>query len=76
MAYKAKNLSVLAYANGFTQWHYDAGADGLDKVLEEGYFATASDMLRQGDLLFCNLSNKSCFAVLYVADQSMRVCRA
>lgn len=30
MAYNAKNLSVLAYANGFTLWHYtttDTAAD-------------------------------------------------
>ena len=27
MAYATRNLSVLAYANGFTLWHYES-ADG------------------------------------------------
>lgn len=51
MAFKARELSVLAYANGFTLWHY-ASADPLaDVVVTPGYFDTASDMLRAGDLI-------------------------
>ena len=30
MAFAIRNLSVLAYANGFTLWHYKAGKDRLD----------------------------------------------
>jgi hypothetical protein len=54
MAYLSKNLSVLAYANGFTLWHYtttDAAAD----VDTEGYFNSASDMLRVGDMIMANV---------------------
>lgn len=54
MAFKSKDLSVLAYANGFTLWHYttvDAAAD----VDTAGYFNDASDMLRVGDMLFANV---------------------
>ena len=54
MAYQSKNLSVLAYANGFTLWHYtttDASAD----VDTAGYFNDASDMLRVGDMIFANV---------------------
>ena len=29
MAFTIRNLSVLAYANGFTLWHYKAGSDRL-----------------------------------------------
>jgi hypothetical protein len=53
MAYDSKNLSVLAYANGFTLWHYgtvDTAAD-VDTV---GYFNDASDMLRIGDMIVAN----------------------
>jgi len=32
MAFAIRNLSVLAYANGFTLWHYKAGRDRLDRV--------------------------------------------
>jgi hypothetical protein len=54
MAFNIANLSVLAYANGFTLWHYttpDAPAD----VAQEGYFNHASDMFHVGDMLLTNL---------------------
>ena len=31
MAFAIRNLSVLAYANGFTLWHYKAGNDRLER---------------------------------------------
>jgi hypothetical protein len=42
------------YANGFTMWHYKS-ADQVSDVLSDGYFDLASDMLRAGDFIFCNL---------------------
>src|SRR3546814_21150851 len=53
MAYEAKNLSVLAYANGFTLWHY-ATADAASDVDTAGYFDAAGDMLRVGDMVLVN----------------------
>ena len=51
MTFKARELSVLAYANGFTLWHY-AGEDPLAEMTgASGYFDAASDMLRAGDLI-------------------------
>ena len=32
MAFAIRNLSVLAYANGFTLWHYKAGKDRLNQI--------------------------------------------
>lgn len=52
MAYIANDLSVLAYANNFTLWHYttfDSAVTGA------GYFNKATDMLRVGDLLIANI---------------------
>ncbi|MBF0093252.1 MAG: hypothetical protein HQL33_01550 [Alphaproteobacteria bacterium] len=54
MAYLSKNLSVLAYANGFTLWHY-ATADTAATVDTSGYFNAASDMLRAGDIIIGNV---------------------
>ena len=51
MAFAIRNLSVLAYANGFTLWHYKAGSDRLQTVAARDYFADAADMLAQGDLM-------------------------
>jgi hypothetical protein len=51
MAFAVRNLSVLAYANGFTLWHYKAGADRLDDAASPGFFAEAADMLAGGDMM-------------------------
>lgn len=53
MAFSTKDLSVLAYANNFTLWHYttpDASATGA------GYFNSAAGMVRVNDLIITNLS--------------------
>jgi hypothetical protein len=52
MSFALRNLSVLAYANGFTLWHYNAGTDALPAVAEGGYFDDATDMLTGGDMMF------------------------
>jgi hypothetical protein len=51
MAFLARELSVLAYANGFTLWHYRASADDL---LTPGYFDSAQELLREGDQIIAN----------------------
>ena len=51
MAFTLRNLSVLAYANGFTLWHYKSGTDTLSRAAEVGYFADAADLLAAGDMV-------------------------
>jgi len=53
MTFKPKNLSVLAYANGFTLWHYTS-TDVATDIDTSGYFNTASDMVRVGDMILAN----------------------
>ena len=50
MSFSIRNLSVLAYANGFTLWHYKLGTGSYDAV-DPGFFDDASDMLVSGDML-------------------------
>ncbi len=52
MAYIASDLSVLAYANNFTLWHYTT-VDSA--VTGGGYFNSAAAMLRIGDLIVVNI---------------------
>lgn len=54
MAFKARNLSVLAYANGFTLWHYTT-VDPASDVDTQGYFNDAEEMLRVGDMILANV---------------------
>ncbi|CAA7617647.1 hypothetical protein [Magnetospirillum sp. UT-4] len=56
MAYLSKDLSVLAYANGFTLWHYTT-ADAAATVDGSGYFNPAADMLRAGDIIIANVES-------------------
>ena len=52
MAYIANDLSVLAYANNFTLWHYTT----IDaSVITAGYFDKSADMLRVNDLVIANI---------------------
>ena len=57
MAFSVRNLSVLAYANGFTLWHYKAVSDVLEHVGDRGFFAAASDMLTAGDIMMVSASD-------------------
>ncbi len=51
--FDASNLSALAYANGFTQWHY-LTSDGLMDIITEGYFDSASFYMKPGDMIIVN----------------------
>lgn len=55
MAFSSRELSVLAYANGFTLWHYRSG-DSADEVLVPGYFLAADELFRSGDLVLLTLT--------------------
>ena len=52
MAFKADDLSVLAYANSFTLWHYKTNDDS---VVGAGYFNAVSDMMNVNDLIIANI---------------------
>jgi hypothetical protein len=49
MSFSLRNLSVLAYANGFTLWHYKAPQDTMPDT--EGYFSDAADLMAAGDMV-------------------------
>jgi hypothetical protein len=51
MTFAIRNLSVLSYAQGFTLWHYRAGAARLDDVATLGFFNNAGDLLKVGDMM-------------------------
>ncbi len=57
MAFSLRNLSVLAYANGFTLWLYKTGADDHACAGEAGFFDDAGDMLAGGDMLMVSARN-------------------
>lgn len=54
MSFVASDLSVLAYANNFTLWHYTT-TDASGTVEGSNYFNSAATMLRVNDLMIVNL---------------------
>ncbi len=78
MAFLARELSVLAYANGFTLWHYRTAADDL---LTPGYFDSAQELLREGDQIIANTAGEQKpglvnLVVTRVDDDTVAVSRA
>ena len=49
--FTVRNLSVLAYAQGFTLWHYQTPTLPLNAVLGAGFFNNAADMMASGDIV-------------------------
>ncbi len=68
MAFAIRNLSVLAYANGFTLWHYKSGKDALGTVASGNYLADASDMLTVGDLIMVTAADGARILCVTLAD--------
>ncbi|MCQ2582239.1 MAG: hypothetical protein MJ170_04715 [Alphaproteobacteria bacterium] len=58
MAFQNKNLSVIAYANGFTLWHYAESAT-LATIAASGYFNNVNSLMNTGDLIIINASDKT-----------------
>jgi hypothetical protein len=54
MAFTLRNLSVLAYANGFTLWHYRTGDDALTALDQDDFFTDAGDLISPGDIVMAS----------------------
>jgi hypothetical protein len=57
MAFSVRHLSVLAYANGFTLWHYKGTGTPLAEVAALGFFNGASDMMAAGDMVMVSAAD-------------------
>ena len=73
MAFKSANLSVLAYANGFTFWHYKSAGDTNSDMTGAGYFDAAADLLRPGDMLALNGADDSVALIRVSSSRDARV---
>ena len=49
-----RNMSVLAYANGFTLWHYTSNEDSLEQIEWAGYFDKMVTLVHFGDIIIIN----------------------
>ena len=67
MAFQNKNLSVMAYANGFTLWHYKAN-ETLSAITTSGYFSSVNTLMNTGDIILINGSNGTTIKSISVSD--------
>ncbi len=77
MAYKNKDMSVIAYANGFTLWHYKTNVDTTKDILENPqYFGTIYTLCNAGDIIILNSKDETAFLVIdSVAEKTVRTRR-
>jgi len=68
MTFAIRNLSVLAYAQGFTLWHYRAAGSPMAAIAAPGFFDPAADMLAAGDMMLVSAADGG--RVLFVTTAS------
>ena len=64
--FSIRDLSVLAYAQGFTLWHYKT--EVLHDVVSPGWFNDAHDMIMVGDVIMVSSSEGSCLLSAVTPD--------
>ncbi len=67
MAFQNKNLSVIAYANGFTLWHYSA-TETLATISANGYFNNVRTLMNIGDIIIINASDNTAIKKINITE--------
>ena len=67
-----RNMSVIAFANGFTLWQYKSNSDSLEQIIEwAGYFDKIKTLMAIGDIVI--ISAKDGTAIRAVTELSPSV---
>jgi hypothetical protein len=67
--FTVRNLSVLAYAQGFTSWIYRHNGD-ISEVFVDGFFDSANDMISKGDMIMISASAAGAHRFVLKSDKS------
>lgn len=74
MAFMNRDLSVLAYANGFTLWHYGSNIDTVETITTKvGYFDKIWTLAHTGDIIIVNGSDDTVIKKMVVEKESIRL---
>jgi hypothetical protein len=52
-----RNFSCVAYANGFTLWHYKATRNSLAEVTAPGFFDPMAELISAGDVVMISAAD-------------------
>lgn len=72
MSFAIRNLSVLSYAQGFTLWHYKAGAARISEVSSDGFFDHAADMIAAGDMMMISAADGGRILLVAASGETVR----
>ena len=72
MPFSPRNLSVLAYANGFTLWLYKT-SDRLCDMEDASYFGAAADLVANGDTVMVAAADGARLAAARIAAGDCRL---
>ena len=72
MAFQNKNLSVIAYANGFTLWHYAENVT-MATITASGYFDSVKTLMNIGDVIIINASDNTSLRRVTATDTAVTV---
>ena len=65
MAFKNRDMSVIAYANGFTLWHYKTSEDAMQAIIGNNkYFGKIYTLCNIGDLIIVNCPDTTAMLVI------------
>ena len=59
MAFKNLNMSVIAYCNGFTMWHYSTKDSIEDIIKDSSYFKSIYTLCALGDVIYITSNGKT-----------------
>lgn len=54
MAFENRDLTVIAYANGFTLWYFRSTKDTLATIEKDNYFKPIYHLCNSGDIIIIN----------------------
>ena len=70
MAFQNKNLSVIAYANGFTLWHYASAAETMATIGATGYFNDVKTLMNIGDVIIINATDNTAIKKINITENN------
>ncbi len=68
MPFAIRHLSVIAYSEGFTLWHYNASTETVCDTVSHGFFDDAVLMMVSGDMIHVSAVDGG--ATLFVSSTS------
>jgi len=71
--FKNPNMSVVAYMNGFTMWHYKSQEDTIKDICEPGYFDKIKTLSAVGDIFLINAKDGTVIRVLTALSPKMEI---